>query len=104
MPGHNPGGVTPVTLLGGGDGVVVRLDPSGQTVRSVTRLGSEVRDLAVADNGRILVCGDFGVALLNETAAALIWADDSLGQGYRCDQGSDGTVAVLVKVSNDSPE
>lgn len=100
MPDHNPGGATAVPLLGGGDGVIIRLAPDGQSVRSVTRIGDAVRDLAVAANGRILVCGDFGVALLNATADDLIWSDTSLGSSQRCDLGSDGTTAVLVKVSN----
>ena len=100
MPNHNPGGVTAVSLLGGGDGVIIRLAPDGQSVRSVTRIGNVVRDLTVANNGRILVCGDFGVALLNATADDLIWSDDTLGSSHRCDLGSDGTTAVLVKVSN----
>lgn len=95
MPGHNPGGATPVTLLDGGDGVVVRLDPDGQAVRSVTRIGDTVTDLEINDSGNIVVCGAFGVAVLNATASATVWDADP-GTGKRCALGSDGTAAVLV--------
>jgi hypothetical protein len=95
MPGHNPGGVTPVELLGGGDGVVVRLDASGQSVLSITRIGGRVEDLEVDAEGRIGVCGDFGVALLNASADSLVWSADP-GNGSRCAVGSDGTLAAIV--------
>ncbi len=95
MPGHNPGGETPVTLLGGGDGVVVRLAPTGQSVRSVTRIGDTVTDMEINDSGNIVVCGTFGIALLNNTASETVWSEDP-GTGNRCALGSDGTAAVLV--------
>lgn len=95
LPGHTPGGVTPVELLGGGAGVVVRLDNRARTVRSVTRVGDSVDDLAVSAGGAIAVCGPFGVALLNSTAISVTWSATP-GAGTRCDVGSDDTVAALV--------
>lgn len=95
LPGFNPGGVAPVTLLGGGDGVVVRLSNDGRTVRSVTRLGALVNDLEVNQSGQIAACGNVGVALLNSAASAALWSY-SPGVGSRCALGDDGTVAALV--------
>jgi fibronectin type 3 domain-containing protein len=95
MPGHNPGGATPVELLGGGDGVVVRFNRAGTEVLSVTRLGSSINDLEIDDSGRIVVCGDFGVVLLNSTASEALW-NANPGSGKRCAVGSDGTAAVLL--------
>lgn len=95
MPGHNPGGQTPTALLGGGDGVVVRLDSTGKAVRSVTRIGASVNDLEINAAGSIVICGDFGVAVLHADASAVIWSATP-GAGSRCAIGSDGTVAVLV--------
>lgn len=96
MPGHNPGGVTPINLLGGGDGVVTRLSHDAQTVYSVTRIGNAVNDLEVGSDGRIVVCGDFGVAVLTPEANALEWSDSAIGEGARCAIGGDGMTAVLA--------
>lgn len=96
MPGYNPGGVTPTPLLGGGDGVVVRLSEDAQTVLSVTRIGDAVLDLEVGADGRIVVCGSFGLALLTADASAVAWHQGGLGEGVRCATGSDGLTAVLA--------
>lgn len=95
--GSNPviTGIMPGTLLGGGDGAVVRLAASGQAV-SVTRIGASVVDLEVAADGRIVVCGSFGVAVLSADASASVWNDSSHGAVKRCAIGSDGTVAAAV--------
>ncbi len=95
MPGHNPGGVSPTPLLGGGDGVVVRLNKTGRSVLSVTRIGDIVNDLEINASGDLLVCGDFGVALLDATASSVSWSATP-GTGERCALGDDGTAAVLV--------
>jgi hypothetical protein len=101
MPSHNPGGVTPVELLGGGDGVVIRLSHDGTHVQSITRIGQQVNDLEINDEGAIAVCGDFGVALLSADAQSITWNDDS-GSASRCaiaQGGADsanGTVAAII--------
>lgn len=102
LPGHNPGGVAPATLLDGGDGALLRLAADGQSVLSLTRLGETVWDLAAGDDGRFLVCGAFGVALLDETGTALLWHDDP-GLVTRCDYGPAGTAVALHPVS-DAPD
>lgn len=94
MPNHNPGGVTPTLLLGGGDGVIVVMDSDGQMVQSVTRLGNLVWEVVVGSDGRILACGDFGVALLNAAADSVVWSVAGLVD--RCDLGGSGTVAALA--------
>ncbi|MCU0494487.1 MAG: hypothetical protein MUD01_23105 [Chloroflexaceae bacterium] len=93
LPGHNPGGVTPVSLLGGGDGAVVRFNSSGTAVQSITRVGSSVSDMELDDNGRIVVCGNFGVAKLQPDGAGMIWSANP-GAVSRCAVGRDGTTAV----------
>lgn len=93
LPGYSGG--TETTLLGGTDGAVVRLDSSGRTVRSVTRIGTAVNDLEINDDGVIAVCGDFGVAALDASASTLAWSANP-GEGRRCAIGADGSVAVLV--------
>jgi hypothetical protein len=95
LPGHNPSSVVPVTLLGGTNGVVVRLAPDGRSVRSVTRIGGSVTDLEINEAGKIAVCGDFGVAVLSADASAAEWSANP-GSAKRCAIGADGTVAVLV--------
>lgn len=95
MPGHNPGGVAPTNLLGGGNGVIIRFTRTGQAVLSISRIGSAVQDLEVRDDGSIVVCGDFGVAVLNASADAVLW-NANPGAAQRCAIGQDGTVAVLA--------
>lgn len=72
-------------LLAGGYGVVARFTPSN-TVASVARLGDWIEDLEVADDGRIAVCGSFGVAMLNATGSGLAWHDGTVLRGTRAAQ------------------
>lgn len=95
MPTHNPAGVTPTELLGGGNGVIVRLDEFGRTVHSLVRLGDEIHDMEINAAGDMVVCGDFGVAVLDPLATGLQWHVDP-GEVGRCAIGRDGTVAALV--------
>lgn len=91
-------GVAAVSLLGGGDGAVVRFSPAGQPL-SLTRIGASVADLEVGAAGQIALCGSFGVAVLNASADAALWSDASRGAVKRCAIGSDGTVAAAVNAS-----
>ncbi|AKG21120.1 hypothetical protein IJ00_07240 [Calothrix sp. 336/3] len=95
--GFNPGNLTPINLLAGGDGAVIRLNTSGSQVISVTRLGSTINDLEVSNDGKIAVCGDFGVAVLNPQANQIIWQKQPVaGRAVsRCSIGNDGAVAAL---------
>ncbi|MBA3533419.1 MAG: hypothetical protein H0T73_15990 [Ardenticatenales bacterium] len=95
MPGYVPSGGAPGELLGGGDGIVLRLDATGQRVLSLTRMGSVVNDLEINQRGELAVCGDFGVALLDSQASRVVWSR-APGNGARCTIAEDGTVAVLV--------
>ncbi|HEX2033563.1 MAG TPA: hypothetical protein VHS99_05210 [Chloroflexota bacterium] len=99
----------PATLIGGGDGVVLRLAPTtsgatgggtatGYTVASATRIGGSVEDLRINNGGAIAVCGDFGIAVLDHTASQVQWLDQP-GAVRRCALGEDGTVAALVGVA-----
>lgn len=97
MPGHNPGSLAAIELAGGGDGVIVRLSSTAQTVLSVTRYGDVVNDLAVANSsGQIVVCGDKGVAVLSAEADSLSWQDDTIAEGKRCAIGDDDVTAVIA--------
>ncbi len=96
-------GISPIRLLGGGSGTILRLDPTGVRVRSLTRIGSEVDDLALdPGDGRMSAVGDFGLAELDPLAGRVLWSRElgpgggSVdGPGRRVAVGSDGTVAAL---------
>jgi hypothetical protein len=91
-------GVTPVNLLGGGAGVVVRLDASGRTILSITRLPSTVWDMEVShETGAIAAVGAFGVVCLDTSAKSLLWRDSLAGNAgrKRVSIGADGAVGVL---------
>lgn len=92
----NDFGVTPAALLGGGDGVVLRISRDGQSVTSITRIGQRVADLDVDRvTGNIAVAGDFGVALLDSVAGSVLFSDLIAGGARRVAIGSDGTIAAL---------
>jgi hypothetical protein len=93
LPGVNLGSA-PITLLGGGDGAIMRLDSAGRKVLSVSRIGASVSDLEVSADGRIATCGDFGIAMLDSAAKNVVWSVKP-GSGSRCAIGGDGTVAVM---------
>lgn len=95
LPGYNPNAGSMTTVLNGGDGVVVRLSSDGQSVLSVTHVGATINDLRINTNGTMVVCGDFGVAVLDSTASNLLW-NATPGTGKRCAIADDGTVVVLV--------
>jgi hypothetical protein len=102
-------------LLGGGKGIVLRLQPNGTKVLSIARLGLGIDDMDVnRSNGVIAVVGNFGLAVLNSNATAVLWtsalstttfpsAANDL-DGRRVAVASDGTIATLdnknVKVFN----
>lgn len=104
IPGNNFG-KTPINLLGGGDGAILRTDATGKRILSVTRLGNIIDDLAIHQQwGKIAAVGDFGVALLDSRAQSILW-HVSLGEGggakasngRRVAVGNDGTVAALFR-------
>lgn len=91
-------GATATTLLGGGAAGILRLSVDGRSVVGVTRLGGAATDVAVRQStGEIAVSGDFGVALLDAAAQAVIWSDAAPGGDAReVAIGQEGTVAVLA--------
>lgn len=94
LPGYTPP-ASPIELLSGTAGLVLRLDSNGRRVLSATRIGGSVEDLEVGATGEIAVCGNFGIALLEPSAGALRW-NTAPAVGRRCAIGSDGVVAALV--------
>ena len=88
------GGVV-ATNLPGGEGAVVRLDPTGRAVSSAARIGGAVRDMEASASGGVVACGDFGVALLRADFGATSWSATP-GPVERCAIGAGGTVAALV--------
>ncbi|RRR67915.1 MAG: hypothetical protein EI684_18275 [Candidatus Viridilinea halotolerans] len=94
LPGYQPPGVSPTTLLNGTNGWLLRLAPTGQ-LRSATRLGANITGLAMSPAGLLVACGDFGLAALPPEATSLHW-HHALGQGRRCAVGTDGSSALLV--------
>ncbi|WP_124681987.1 hypothetical protein [Candidatus Viridilinea mediisalina] len=95
LPGYQPPGVVPTTLLDGSDGWLLRFSTDGQLL-GATRLGAEVTGLAVDPTGTLVACGDFGLAALSAEAQSLLWHAE-VGAGRRCAVGLDGTSAVLVE-------
>ncbi len=92
-----PAGTGLFTLLGGGPGAIMRLDETGQRALSLTRIGDTVADLEVSNDGQIVACGSFGVALLNAEANDVVWSADPGDGAKRCAIGAaDGTVALTV--------
>ncbi len=116
-PGGDLPGVNVSWLMGGGFGIVARIDPETNGVASVARIGDWIEDMAVADDGRIVITGSFGVAVLTPDASRIIWRDGDIIRGTRSAQfrnqtppfrryrytrrvarvsvGSDGTVASI---------
>lgn len=94
-PGYNPGDVTPISLLDGGDAALLRIAPDGQSVQSMTRIGGEISDMEINGDGAIVACGDFGVAVLNNDASELAWSAKPT-EIRRCSIGADGSVAALA--------
>jgi hypothetical protein len=96
LPGDDLG-VAAKALDGGTDGAVVRLDPTGRTVLSVTRLGKQVTGLAVdPSTGNVAVCGDFGVALLDPTASSAIFTKQTPGGACKRVSAQGGLVGVVA--------
>jgi hypothetical protein len=98
LPGYlPPTGTGLFELLGGGPGALLRLDGTGQRALSLTRIGDTVADLEIDTSGRIVACGNFGVALLNAEANTVIWSEAPGDGAKRCAIGADdGTVALTV--------
>jgi len=91
--GGNDFGVKPTSLLGGGDGVVLRLDPLGRSVLSVTHLPGRIFDAAIdRTTNRIGVVGDLGVAVLDPTASSIVWSRP--GAPDHIAFGPDGTMVT----------
>lgn len=88
-------GLTPISLLAGGTAGVARLSSDGRKALGVSLLGGSVTDVAVsAGSGDIAVSGDFGVAVLDPAASAVLWKA-SPGAASRVAIAPDGTVVGL---------
>jgi hypothetical protein len=98
-----PGGVVPILLNGASDqsgGVIVRLSADGRTVLSVTRVATQIEDLALdADDNVIIALWAQGLAKLDPSASQVLWT--AAGRVGRVDAADDGTVAALVSAAND---
>lgn len=96
---EDPGdyGVVPTLLLGGGSGVITRLDPTGQQVRSRTRIAQRIVDMEIAQpSGRIAIASDRGVSVLSASADRVIWHAELADGVDRVAISSAGHVAALM--------
>jgi hypothetical protein len=98
LPGYLPPPDTELfEVLGGGSGAVLSLNESGRRILSLTRIGTNVADLEIANSGNVVVCGSFGVALLNAALNDAIWSADPGDGEKRCSIGAaDDTVALVA--------
>jgi len=84
-------GAARAELLGGGEGVIVRLNAEGAKILSITRVGDYVEDMKIGPGGRIAVAGSFGVAVLSPDAAKVLWSDKEIILGTKAAQFSNQT-------------
>jgi hypothetical protein len=76
--------------------VILRLAPDGRTVRSATRVGSDVWDLCLGPDDSIhLALGTGGMLKLSADGQTVAWSKTA-SAAHRLDVGSDGDVAVLT--------
>lgn len=82
--------------LGRGTGVIVRLSEDGRRVLSATRVGDDVRDVAIdGQNNIYLAMGGQGVAKFTPRADRQLWIRPTEGLCVRVDVTDNGTVAAL---------
>ena len=92
-----PAGVPVAEVLGGGPGALLVVGPDGQPRQGI-RIGaalvaeSEVYDLEIGLQHRAVVCGNWGLAVINYMQAQVLWSVPDAVQ--RCSIGADGTVAA----------
>lgn len=92
---NDPAGSTPVDLLGGGTGTLLRLDATGTSVLSVTHVGSDIVDMQVRPDGSIaLAVTGVGAVILDPTATSVVWSD-AMTNIKRITVGTDGMVGAL---------
>jgi hypothetical protein len=94
-PGYAPAGVDVTSLLGGGDGAILRLGGDGRAITALVRIGTDVSDLEVSAAGGVVACGSFGVAVLHSDLGGITWSD-SIGPVSRCAIGANGGVVALI--------
>ena len=83
LPDKNPAGVKAAWLMAGGDGVVLRVAPSGTNVLSMARIGDYIDDMQVGEDGRIVIAGSFGVGVLSTNGTKLLWRDGGILRGTK---------------------
>jgi hypothetical protein len=95
FPAFTPPGVTVTNLISGGNaGALIHLSADGRKLLGIATLPSQVRDMEVNAAGKLVACGDFGVARLDARASRLDWLALP-GPVTRCAIAADGTVAAL---------
>jgi len=96
-------GVTPILLNGASEtsgGIIVRLNKTGETVLSVTRVADSLFDLALDGNDNIYVAaGDHGAIKLTPEANQVLWVNDEVSNCRRIDASAAGISAALHKSS-----
>uniref|UniRef100_UPI000A4448D1 Ig-like domain-containing protein n=1 Tax=Hymenobacter terrenus TaxID=1629124 RepID=UPI000A4448D1 len=100
------GGVTATTLNGATStsaGTIVRLNSTGTTVLSVTKVGPRALDIAIDANDNIYVAlGTGGFVKLNSTAQSVVYQNSNGGNCRRIDAGKNGNVVALNNSGNEA--
>jgi len=71
-PGYTVQGVEETWLMAGGYGIVMRIDPKTNQRVSVTRMGDWIEDMQIDLEGRIALCGSFGLAVDGKNKLAIV--------------------------------
>ncbi|MEM7725412.1 MAG: hypothetical protein AAF208_03455 [Cyanobacteria bacterium P01_A01_bin.45] len=96
-------GAEKTTLLGGGDGSIIRYDSQTNQVLSVTELPETVFDIQVSENGNVAVAYKGGIAVLNSDATEVKW-NKSITGASRISISESGNLAVVQDINNNSDQ
>jgi hypothetical protein len=99
-------GLTPNIIGAATTGAITMLSNTGQSVEKIVRVGSVIDDIEISPNGNIVVIGDGGLFVFDNTLSNVLWskplgASASLGgtddveRGRRVDVAPNGQIGLL---------
>lgn len=91
-PDFTPAGIVPAAPLGSGEGLVMVYNSDGAPI-AAARFPGEVVDLEANKSGNVVVCGSFGIAVLDSMLMTVSYSQTA--DVKRCTIGDDGTSAGI---------